>query len=153
MWHVLLHTNSWKYSNNKLFWDHDTKWCIHAVDDIEIDFHFSVLQPHIAFFTEGISNLKQVTGCEHHNIQQYIVGVITGAVSQDFLITIWSAMELDDKDCDTILVSLQYISKLKLLQSIIPNSWANGAAIQFSADIMKHAHITKIKNQAQAGNN
>ena len=65
----------------------------------------------------------------------------------------FQATELDDKDCDTILAALQYISKLKLLQSIIPNFWANGATIQFSADIMEHAHIIKIKNPAWAGNN
>ena len=46
-----------------------------------------------------------------------------------------------------------YIPKLELLQSVIPNIRANGATIQFSADITEHAHITEIKNPAQAGNN
>ena len=84
-------------------------------------------------------------------------------------------MELDDEDCDTTLAALQefhwhksaimdacawvgkgngpinnwYIPKLELLQSILPNIQANGAPIQFSADIMEHAHITEIKIQLE----
>ena len=52
---------------HKMFWDHNVKWCIRAVGAAEINFRFSVLQPHVSFhhFTEGISSLKQVTGHEH----------------------------------------------------------------------------------------
>ena len=89
------------------------------------------------------------------------------------------ATELDNEDCDNALAALLefhqhksaimdaaarvgegskpivnwYIPKLKLLRSVIPNIRANGATIQFSADITEHAHITEIKNPAQAGNN
>ena len=72
---------------HKAFWDHDTKWCINALGGAEIDFRFSVLHPHTAFrqFKEGISSLKQVTGQEHRDVQQYIVPVIASAVSKDFL--------------------------------------------------------------------
>ena len=89
------------------------------------------------------------------------------------------ATELNDEDCDNALVALLefhqhklaimdaaarvgkggkpivnwYILKLELLQSVIPNIQANSATIQFSADITEHAHITEIKNPAQAGNN
>jgi hypothetical protein len=34
---------------HKQFWDHDVKWCIHAVGDEEIDFRFSVLHPHSGY--------------------------------------------------------------------------------------------------------
>ena len=80
-----------------MFWDHDLKWCVHAVGGTEIDFHFSILQPHIGFrhFAKGISNLKQVTGRDHHDVQRYTVGVIAGAVPRDFLIAIWSVRALD----------------------------------------------------------
>ena len=102
---------------HKMFWDHDAKWCVHKVGGTEIDFRFSILQPHTGFrhFTEGISSLKQVTGNDHRDVQRYIVGVIAGAVPRDFLIAIWSAMdfryrcqatELDDKDCDNALAAL-----------------------------------------------
>jgi len=72
---------------HKAFWDHDAKWCINALSGAEIDFRFSILHPHTAFrqFKEGISSLKQVTGREHRDVQRYIVPVIAGAVSQDFL--------------------------------------------------------------------
>lgn len=66
-------------------------------------------------FTKGISSLKQVTGCEHHDVQRYIVGVIAGAVTKDFLITIQASMdfqylcqakEINDKGCDRIRAAL-----------------------------------------------
>ena len=102
---------------HKRFWDHDAKWCIQEVGGIELDFRFSILQPHTGFhhFPEGISNLKQVTGREHHNIQRYLVGVIAGAVSRDFLIAICANMdfcyaaqaeEIDEDSCETILASI-----------------------------------------------
>jgi hypothetical protein len=75
---------------HKMFWDHDAKWCIHAVGASEIDFRFSILHPHTAYrhFKEGISKLKQVTGREHRDVQRYIVGIIAGAVPKRFLIAV-----------------------------------------------------------------
>lgn len=80
---------------HKFFWDHDAKWCIHAVGDDEIDFRFIILCPHTGFrhFKEGISKLKQVTGREHRDIQRYIVSVIAGAVPASFVIAIRSLMD------------------------------------------------------------
>jgi hypothetical protein len=34
---------------HKMFWDHDTKWYIHAVGAKEIDFWFSILHPHMVY--------------------------------------------------------------------------------------------------------
>jgi hypothetical protein len=52
------------------------------------------LQPHtgLRHFKDGISQLKQVTGHEHQNIQQYIIAIIAGAASQEFIITICSTV-------------------------------------------------------------
>ena len=77
---------------HRMFWDHDAKWCIHVLGATEIDFHFSILHPHMMFqnFKEGISKLKQVTGHDHHDMQQYIIPVISGAIPQDFLIAVWA---------------------------------------------------------------
>ena len=173
-----------------MFWDHNVKWCIRVVGAAEIDFWFSVLQPHVSFrhFTEGISSLKQVTGCEHCDVQHYIVGVVAGAIPRDFLIMIQVVMhiqylcqaeEIDNECCHRIQAALDefhahksaivgadacigkgnrpiynwYIPKLTMMQSVVPNIWANGAVIQFSADVTEHAHIMEIKNPAQAGNN
>ena len=67
---------------HRFSWDHDIKWCITVVTALKIDFRFSLLQPAIGYcrFKDRISNLKQVMGCDHHSIQQYIVGVIAGVV-------------------------------------------------------------------------
>ena len=68
--------------------------------------------------------MKQVTGHENHDVQGYIVGVVTGAVPQDFLIAIGSAMdlqyhcqatELDDNNCDNILAALQEFHQHKFV--------------------------------------
>ena len=80
---------------HKMSWDHDLKWCINALGRDEIDFRFSILQPHTGFrqFNEGISSLKQVTGRDHRNLQRYIVGVIAGAPSNEFVIAIRALIE------------------------------------------------------------
>ena len=80
---------------HRLFWDHDANWCILTIGAAEIDFCFSLLQTTVSHcsFEDGISNLKQVTGHDHHTIQQYMVSVIAGAVPHWFLITIRSLVE------------------------------------------------------------
>jgi len=175
---------------NKEFYDHDLKWCIRKLGEAEINFRFSILQPHIGLrhFKDGVSRLKQVTGREHRNIQRYIVAVITGAASQDFIIAIRSMMdfrylaqapEVDGIMCDKIDAALLefhrhksaimdagvrvgkgnrpiqnwYIPKLELMQSVVTNIKANGAAINFTADHTEHAHIEVVKDPAKSGNN
>ncbi|KAF9050500.1 hypothetical protein BJ165DRAFT_1341898 [Panaeolus papilionaceus] len=80
---------------HRMFWDHDAKWCINAVGAGEIDFRFSILQPHTGYrhFKEGISMLKQVTGREQRDMQRYIIPVISGVVSPDFLTAIRSLLD------------------------------------------------------------
>ena len=45
-----------------------------------------------------------------------------------------------------------HIPKLELMQRVVPNIWVNGVAMQWNADHMEHAHITKVKIPARAGN-
>lgn len=75
---------------HKQFWDHDAKWCIHAVGGAEIDLRFSLLQPCVGFrhFKAGISSLKQVTGRDHRNVQRYIIPIIADAVPKEFILCI-----------------------------------------------------------------
>ena len=98
---------------HKMFWDHDAKWCIHAVGQAEIDFRFSVLHSLTGFrhFTEGISHLKQVTGRDHRDMQRYIVAVVAGAIPNKILIAIRSladfryltqAPEISDEICNLL---------------------------------------------------
>ncbi|KAJ3491611.1 hypothetical protein NLJ89_g11320 [Agrocybe chaxingu] len=102
---------------HKAFWDHDMKWCIHAIGAQELDFRFSILQSHTGFrhFAEGVSTLKQVTGREHRDIQWYIIPVIAGAVSPLFLIAVRSLLDfrylaqstvVDDRTCMKIQETL-----------------------------------------------
>jgi len=175
---------------NKEFYDHDFKWCIRMLGEEEIDFRFSILQPHIGLrhFSEGVSRLKQVTGREHRNIQRYIIAVIAGAAPRDFVVAIRSLMDfrylaqapvIDDIVCDRIGAALAefhnhksaimkaavrvgkgnrpilnwYIPKLELMQSVVPNIKANGAAIHWTADHTEHAHIEVVKDPGKSGNN
>jgi hypothetical protein len=47
------------------FWDHNVWWCKQALGNEELDFCFSVFPPitGLHHFHEGITKLKQVTGC------------------------------------------------------------------------------------------
>ncbi|KAF8625654.1 hypothetical protein AX17_006788 [Amanita inopinata Kibby_2008] len=58
---------------HKMFWDHNAKCFRH--------------------FSGGISSLKQVTGCEHWDIQWYIIAVVAGAVPKNFLIAVQALMD------------------------------------------------------------
>ena len=109
---------------HKQFWDHDVKWCIHAVGNEEIDFRFSVLHPHSGYrhFKEGISKLKQVTGREQRDVQRYITTLIADAVSQQFLLAISALMDfrylaqstvIDDNVCERIHVALSLFHQNK----------------------------------------
>ena len=73
-----------------LFWDHDVPWCIFALGPDKINYQFSLVQAPVGYhsFEEGISKLKQVTGCNHHAVQRYIMGVIMGTVPAKFLAAI-----------------------------------------------------------------
>ncbi|KAG0695633.1 hypothetical protein DFH29DRAFT_879890, partial [Suillus ampliporus] len=45
-------------------------------------------------FSSGVSKLKQVTGRVHHDVQRYIVGLITGAAPRCFVIAIRALMDV-----------------------------------------------------------
>jgi hypothetical protein len=67
---------------HRFAWDHDIKWCMSALGAAELDFHFSIIQTPVGYwsFDEGISRLKQVTGRDHHTVQCYIIGIVAGGV-------------------------------------------------------------------------
>jgi len=73
-----------------LFWDHDLQWCIVLLRPDKIDYCFSLIQTAVGYrsFQEGVSKLKQVTGCDHCAVQRYIIRVIVGAVPPKFLAAI-----------------------------------------------------------------
>ncbi|KAG1889008.1 uncharacterized protein F5891DRAFT_961159 [Suillus fuscotomentosus] len=73
---------------DKKILDHDTKWVMFAVGELEIDLHFSVLQAVTSFwdFAEGISKVKEVTGCCQRDIQHSIVAVSADAARHGVLV-------------------------------------------------------------------
>ncbi|KAI6096510.1 hypothetical protein F5141DRAFT_1067672 [Pisolithus sp. B1] len=75
---------------HQMFWDHDIKWCIAVTGAVELDFHFSIIQPLVGYqaFKEGISKLKQVMGHDHHAVQCYIIATVAGSIPCKFLIAI-----------------------------------------------------------------
>ena len=103
---------------HKFFWDHEMRWCINAVGSEEIDFRFSILHPHTGYrhFKEGVSQMKQVTGRQHRDIQRYIVAVIAGAAPPAFVMAIRAlqnfrylaqAPVIDDEHCAKMDAALQ----------------------------------------------
>ncbi|KZP29451.1 hypothetical protein FIBSPDRAFT_727430 [Athelia psychrophila] len=46
-----------------------------------------------------------------------------------------------------------HIPKLEMLQSVVKSIRENGPAIQWSADITEHCHITEVKDPVRLGNN
>jgi hypothetical protein len=167
---------------HRMFWDHDTKWCIAMVGAAELDFRFSLVQTPVGYraFDEGISKLKQVTGCDHRAVQRYIIGLIAGAVPLRFLIAVRALVEFrylaqaptftedsltkvanalqifhDHKDAivRANVRSNWEIPKMELLQSVVRSIRLSGAVMQWSADPTEHAHVQEIKVPARAGNN
>jgi hypothetical protein len=77
------------------FYDHDVKWLVCAVGDVELDFRFSVLQPITGFrhFHGGISKLKQVTGRAQRDIQRSIIAVSADAAPSAVITAIRALMD------------------------------------------------------------
>ena len=165
-----------------MFWDHDVQWCIHAVGDTKLDFCFSIIQTPVGYhaFDDGISKLKQVTGCDHRTVQRYIIGAVAGRVPHKFLMAVRALLDFryftqvpvfTTHLLDRVAAALQEfhdnkdaiishgaranweIPKLELLQCIVPSIHQSGATMQWSADITEHAHVEEIKLPARAGNN
>ncbi|KAG1792929.1 uncharacterized protein HD556DRAFT_1444008 [Suillus plorans] len=142
---------------HKEFWDHDAKWLIFAVGELEIDFCFSVLQPVTGFrrFAEGISKLKQVTGRFSADAAPHGVLVAVRAL-MDFRYLVQS-QSIDENDLVRISAVLNefHASKDAIIDagSVVPSIRNSGVTAQWSADATEHAHITEIKVPARSSNN
>jgi hypothetical protein len=134
---------------HKEFYDHDVKWCINLLGS-EIDFRFSVLQPIVGFrhFGNGISDLKQVTGRGHRDIERVIISIIAGAASKEFIIAIRALMDfrylaqlpsIDDDILTKISAALKEFHDYK--QSILDSGARQGA----KNNPIDHFKIPKIE--------
>ncbi|KAG1813635.1 uncharacterized protein BJ212DRAFT_1447829 [Suillus subaureus] len=148
---------------HKELFDHDCQWCIVAVGVQELDFQFSILQSITGYhhYSGRISQLKQVMGRVHHNIQHYIVGLTVGAApssinkslltfhtNKDAIMTLGTQMGMK-KPIDNWF----FIPKLELMQSITASTCKVWALIQRSANATEHTHVSKIKDPARRTNN
>ncbi|KAG1834477.1 hypothetical protein EV424DRAFT_1468577 [Suillus variegatus] len=128
---------------HQAFYGHDAKWIICAVWEVEIDFRFSVLQPVTGFrhFHSGISKLKQSTRIEDCDLQRILT------VLAEFHTNKQAILDAE------LFIDNWYIPKLELMQSITPSIRNTGVAMQWTANTTEHAHVTEIKDPAQASNN
>ncbi|KAG1794236.1 uncharacterized protein HD556DRAFT_1443180 [Suillus plorans] len=136
---------------HRQFYDHDVKWCLAAVGEQELDFHFSVLQPLTTFrqFKDGISKLKQVTGRAQCDMQHYIVALIADAAPPGVVIAIRALMDfrylsqattINEAHCQNILGALSEFHDHK--QDIIACSTHRGAQ---SKQVLNNWHIPKLE--------
>ncbi|KAF8547393.1 hypothetical protein OG21DRAFT_1490269 [Imleria badia] len=133
---------------HRFTWDHNVKWCI----------------------VVGIEGLTK----------HYIIGAVAGSVPWRFLMALHAllnfcylaqALVFTTHLLEQLASSLQefhenkdaivqcgardgwQIPKLELLQSMVPGIRQSGSAMQWTTDIMEHAHIKEIKVPTRAGNN
>ncbi|KAG0695794.1 hypothetical protein DFH29DRAFT_879790 [Suillus ampliporus] len=135
---------------HKEFYDHSLQWCLKVVGTQELDFRFSILQPITGYhhFAGGILKLKQVTGRVHHDIQHYIVSLISGVARLRYVPSWMSGARMGVKKP----INNWFIPKLELLQSITSSMRKVGALIQWSMDATEHAHVSEIKDPARCTN-
>jgi len=114
-------TSELLYHWHQQFWDHDTKWCINAVGSKEIDFRFSILSCRTGYqhFKEGVSTLKQVTGQEHQDVQCYIIPVIAGAVTSQFVTAIYALLDFHYFTQSSV-ISEDICQKIESSLSVLP---------------------------------
>lgn len=135
---------------HRFYYDHDMRWCIHAVGAKEIDYRFSVLQPVTGHrhFASGITKLKQVTGRTFRDLQRYMIAVIAEAAPEGVVRAVRSLLEfrylsqspvINDEECHKISAALQDFHNHK--QSIIDAGARRGE----KGNIIKHWNIPKLE--------
>jgi len=93
---------NWRFSNpsifligellhygHKLFFDHPFKWCKVVLGHDEIDVRYCTQHKRVGIrHFNGVSQVSQMTGCEHRDLQCTIVATIAGLADPDFVRTI-----------------------------------------------------------------
>ncbi|KAL4065353.1 hypothetical protein J3A83DRAFT_4360596 [Scleroderma citrinum] len=150
---------------HKFYFDHCLQWVINII---------GVLQLRIGtrHWTNGISMLKQCTGCEHHDLEKVLLAVAAGALPDNVLCALQVIMEfiflaqnlfhynetihaLKEALCDILIADghlgingpLNHfqIPKLELAQHIVRSIYKMGAPYQWSSDITEWCHIMDVK--------
>ncbi|KAI6160829.1 hypothetical protein EDD17DRAFT_1777869 [Pisolithus thermaeus] len=82
------------HSCHKWFFDHVLKWCKWVLGKDELDACYRCQHKYVGthHFT-GISCVKQMTRCEHHNIQHTTIAAIAGGADADFVCAIHAIVD------------------------------------------------------------
>ncbi|KAI6034828.1 hypothetical protein F5J12DRAFT_901778 [Pisolithus orientalis] len=80
---------------HKFYFDHCLQWVINIVRGEEVNCHLAALQPRIGtrHWANGISKLKQCTGCKHHDLEKVLPAVAAGALPDDVLCALHAITE------------------------------------------------------------
>lgn len=72
---------------HKFFYDHPVKWIINILGAAELDQRMAAIQPRVGVrhWPKGVSNLKQLTGREHRDLEKILVVVAAGGVADKVL--------------------------------------------------------------------
>ncbi|KAG1803838.1 uncharacterized protein HD556DRAFT_1429421 [Suillus plorans] len=154
---------------HKFYFDHPVNWSINIMGGAELNHRLSALQPRVGVrhWANGISMLKQLTGCEHQDLEKLLPGMIVGAVSDEVAS---QNLFLYDKTLHSLSEALHefhyykdfiltaggrrgkngplnhfQIPKLELMQHVVRSTRAMGAPYQWSSNITEHCHITHVK--------
>lgn len=135
---------------HKAAWDHDIKWAIRALGAAEIDFRFSILPPTFGFrrFREGISELKQVTGREHRDIQSVLIALIAGAAPREFVTALRALMDFRYLGQEKIISSTNLAEIKASLAEFHQNKQSildAGARVGTKGNVMEHFQIPKLE--------
>ncbi|KAL4075089.1 hypothetical protein V8B97DRAFT_2022669 [Scleroderma yunnanense] len=148
---------------HKFFFDHLFKWCKELLGSDELECvgvcHFN-----------SVLHVKQMTRCDHQDLQHTIIVTIAGIAEQDFVHAICTLInfiyqaqsptftELSIHNMEGLLSEFHkykgkskeinhfWIPKLKLLQSFGCTICNIGSLIQYTVDVSKHLLITHCKD-------
>ncbi|EIN11500.1 hypothetical protein PUNSTDRAFT_33358, partial [Punctularia strigosozonata HHB-11173 SS5] len=167
-----------------LFKDHLVRWCTLAagyLGELELDERFRLMSDFwgLRYFKDGISHVKQWTGKEHKEMEKLLVGVISGAVSQDVVRAARSALDFIyyaqfHKHTDRTLSAMQHsfddfhrykdvfvrqgirqhfnIPKLHSLAHYIPMIRCIGCMDGYNTEASERLHIDYAKDAYRATN-
>ena len=138
------------HSCHKFFFDHPLKWCKEVAGNHVLDTHYKTQHKHIGIrhFNLGISHVKQMTGCEHRDIQHTIVPMIAKAsptVTPLFVYSIHSLIEFIYKaqspvHSDASLVSMiEALAEFHATKKAIINAeaWRGASGVKTDFNIPK----------------
>ncbi|KAI6018727.1 hypothetical protein BKA83DRAFT_4496207 [Pisolithus microcarpus] len=136
---------------HRMSWDHDVKWCRHALGAGELDFRFSLLPPITGLrqFKSGITKLKQVGGRTQRDVQRYLVVVIAGSAHANVIAAVHALMEfhylaqapaITEEGCEKIAVALAEFHHYK--HAIIDRGLRRGDQ---SGLVLEHWEIPKLE--------